>query len=82
MAKADMSKATIEILYEGETVLGSQTNGEYMVVEYDEDGDESGGSFYKTIEEAKGHEGTDCCIAEMPINSYMIYKNTIYKIIK
>ena len=55
MAKADMTKATIEILYEGETVLGSQTNGEYMVVEYDEDGDEIGGSFYKTIEEAEAH---------------------------
>ena len=50
-----MMKATIEILYEGETVLGSQTNGEYMVVEYDEDGDEIGGSFYKTIEEAEAH---------------------------
>ena len=26
-----------------------------MVVEYDEDGDEIGGSFYKTIEEAEAH---------------------------
>jgi len=50
-----MMKATIEILYEGETVLGSPTIGEYMVREYDEDGDEIGGCFFKTIEEAETH---------------------------
>jgi hypothetical protein len=50
-----MMKATIEILYEDEKVLGSPTYGEYMVREYDEDGDEIGGSFYKTIEEAETH---------------------------
>ena len=47
-----MKKAVIEILYDGEVVLGSQTAGKYMVREY-EDEDEMGGSFYKTIEEAE-----------------------------
>jgi len=47
-----MKKAVIEILYEGEPVLGSPTNGQYMVREY-EDEEELGGSFYKTIEEAE-----------------------------
>jgi len=47
-----MKKAVIEILYEGEPVLGSRTNGQYLVREY-EDEEELGGSFYKTIEEAE-----------------------------
>ena len=34
-----MKKATIEILHEGETVLGSRTAGAYFVREY-EDGEE------------------------------------------
>ena len=50
--KGNMKKAVIEILYEGEPVLGSQTNGQYLVREY-EDEEELGGSFYKTIEEAE-----------------------------
>ena len=49
-----MKKATIEVLYEGETVLGSNTNGQYMVREY-EDNEEMGGSFFNTIEEAETH---------------------------
>ena len=49
-----MKKATIEILHEGETVLGSRTNGQYLVREY-EDGEEMSGSFYKTLEEAEAH---------------------------
>jgi len=44
--------ATIEILNEGETIFGSRTNGEYFVREY-EDGEEMGGGFFKTIEEAE-----------------------------
>ena len=47
-----MKKATIEILEEGETIFGSRTNGEYFVREY-EDGEEMGGSFFKTMEEAE-----------------------------
>ena len=49
-----MKKATIEILHEGETVLGSRTNGQYLVREY-EDGEEMSGIFYKTLEEAEAH---------------------------
>ena len=47
-----MKKAVIEILYEDETVLGSRTNGQYLVREYDDE-EELGGSFYKTLEEAE-----------------------------
>ena len=47
-----MKKATIEILYYGETVFCSRAAGKYMVREY-EDGVEMGGSFCKTIEEAE-----------------------------
>ena len=47
-----MKKAVIEILYEDETVLGSRTNGQYLVREYEND-EELGGSFYKTLEEAE-----------------------------
>ena len=49
-----MKKATIEILHEGETVLDSRTNGQYLVREY-ENKEELGGSFYKTLEEAEAH---------------------------
>ena len=38
-------------------------------------------SYFKTISEAKNHEKTDFCIAKMPLNSYIIYKNIIYKIL-
>ena len=47
-----MKTATIEILEEGETIFGSRTGGNYMVREY-EDGEEMGGSFFKTMEEAE-----------------------------
>ena len=47
-----MKKAVIEILYDGEAVLGSQTAGKYMVREY-KDNVEMAGSFYETIEEAE-----------------------------
>ena len=47
-----MKKAVIEILYEDETVLGSRTNGQYLVREYENE-EELGGSFYKTLEEAE-----------------------------
>ena len=43
-----MKKAVIEILYDGEAVLGSQTAGKYMVREYEDDL-EMGGGFFKTI---------------------------------
>ena len=44
-----MRKAVIEILYDGEAVLGSRTAGKYMVREY-ADELEMGGGFFKTIE--------------------------------
>ena len=47
-----MKTATIEILEEGETIFGSLTGGKYFVRRY-EDGEEMGGGFFKTIEEAE-----------------------------
>ena len=47
-----MKTATIEILNEGETIFGSRTAGQYFVRRY-EDGEEMGGGFFKTIEEAQ-----------------------------
>ena len=49
-----MKKATIEILHEDESVLGSKTSGQYMVREY-EDGEEMGGSFHKYLHDAVSH---------------------------
>ena len=49
-----MKKATIEILYEDETVLGTKTSGQYMVREY-EDGEEMSGSFHKYLHDAVSH---------------------------
>ena len=46
-----MKTATIDILEKNETVLGSPTNGRYMVREF-EDGEEMGGCFFKTKLEA------------------------------
>ena len=48
-----MCKATIEILFDEETVLGSPTIGKYMVRYFDEDDEEVGGSFHETIQEAE-----------------------------
>lgn len=46
---------------------------------YDTDGEEI---FYlKSIREAKGKENTEYCIAEMPDDSFVVYKNKLYKII-
>ena len=47
-----MKTATIEILNEGETIFGSRTARQYFVRRY-EDGEEMGGGFFKTIEEAE-----------------------------
>ena len=49
-----MIKATIEILHEGEAVLGTKTSGQYMVREY-EDEIEMGGSFHKYLHDAVNH---------------------------
>ena len=49
-----MKKATIEILHEVETVLGSPTNGQYFVREY-ENGEERSGSFHKYLHDAVSH---------------------------
>jgi hypothetical protein len=49
-----MKKATIEILHEDESVLGSKTSGQYMVREY-EDGEEMSGSFHKYLHDAVSH---------------------------
>ena len=49
-----MKKATIEILHEDETVLGSRTNGPYFVQEY-EAGEVMGASFHKYLHDAVSH---------------------------
>ena len=49
-----MKKATIEILNEDETILGSRTNGPYFVQEY-EDGEVMGASFHKYLHDAVSH---------------------------
>ena len=46
-----MREATIEVLNVGETVMGTPTTGRFFVREY-EDGEERGGSFCETLEEA------------------------------
>ena len=52
MNKEIMKTATIEILEEGEMVLGSRTNGQYMVRFY-EDGVEQAGTFCQIKEDAE-----------------------------
>ena len=47
-----MKTATIEILEEGELIFGSPTAGKYFVRRY-ENGEEMGGGFFKTMEEAE-----------------------------
>ena len=49
-----MRKATIEVLKEGEKVLGSPTAGRYHVLEY-MDGEQSGGQFFETMKEANDY---------------------------
>ena len=49
-----MKKATIEILHEDETILGSRTNGQYFVREY-ENGEARSGSFHKYLHDAVSH---------------------------
>tara|TARA_R100000773_G_C4215434_1_gene114245 strand:+ start:786 stop:965 length:180 start_codon:yes stop_codon:yes gene_type:complete len=49
-----MKTATLEILEPGAVILGSFTNGQYFVREY-VDGEEMGGCFFKTEQEAKNH---------------------------
>ena len=46
--------ATIEVLEEGEKVLGSPTVGRYHVLEYMDD-EQVGGQFFKTMKEANKH---------------------------
>ena len=47
--------ATIEILEEGEMVFGSVPVGRYMVREFDDDDEEVGAEFYKSILLAEKH---------------------------
>ena len=49
-----MKKATIEILHEDETILGSRTNGPYFVQEY-KDGEVMRASFHKYLHDAVNH---------------------------
>ena len=49
-----MRKATIEVLKEGEKVLGSPTAGRYHVLEYMDD-EQVGGQFFETMKEANAH---------------------------
>ena len=37
-------------------------------------------TYFETIEEAKGYEDTEFCIAEMPDNSWFSFQNNTYKI--
>ena len=37
-------------------------------------------TYFETIEEAKGYEDTEFCIAEMPENSLFSFQNKTYKI--
>ena len=50
--KIQLKTATLEVLEPGAVILGSFTNGQYFVREY-VDGEEMGGSFFKTEKEAK-----------------------------
>jgi len=52
--KNNMKKTTIEVLEEGELIFGSPTAGKYFVRRY-EDGEETGGGFFKTKKEAQQH---------------------------
>ena len=45
---------TIEVLEPGEKIFGSPTAGKYFVRRY-EDGEETGGGFFKTKKEAQQH---------------------------
>lgn len=47
-------EATIEVLNKGEMVMGTPTTGRFFVREY-EDGEEVGGAFFETLEEADRH---------------------------
>ena len=47
-----MKTATLEVLEPDERIFGSKTSGEFFVREY-LDGEEMGGSFFKTEKEAK-----------------------------
>ena len=49
-----MKTASLEVLEPGAVILGSFTNGQYFVREY-VDGEEMGGSFFKTEQEAKNY---------------------------
>jgi len=49
-----MKTTTIEVLEEGELILGSPTAGKYFVRRYEDDV-EMGGGFFKTKKEAQQH---------------------------
>ncbi len=50
-----MKTATIEILREDETILGSTPIGQYFVREYDENREELGGQCFKYLHDAVSH---------------------------
>ena len=49
-----MREARIEVLNKDEMVMGTPTTGQFFVREY-EDGEEVGGAFFETPEEADRH---------------------------
>ena len=51
MWRERMRTVTVEILDKGEMILGSRTNGQFMVRKFEDD-IEMGGEFFKTVEEA------------------------------
>jgi len=49
-----VKEARIEVLNKDEMVMGTPTTGRFFVREY-EDGEEVGGAFFETLEEADRH---------------------------
>ena len=54
-----MKRATIEVLEEGEMILGSNPVGRYMVTEF-EDNVELGGMFFESLADAEEHIENIC----------------------
>jgi len=55
-----MKRATIEVLEEGEMILGSNPVGRYMVTEFVEDNVELGGMFFESLADAEEHVENIC----------------------
>ena len=60
-----MRTVTVEILDKGEMILGSRTNGRFMVRKFEDD-IEMGGEFFKTVEEAVNKTGANATMIYVP----------------